>query len=91
MSNFTLLSTEEYINTLEDFTEEQIEAVRKVRDTYENMTWEQWLFLFEHGGVERKAKLKFKRTLWVNEDGEIYYLNKYRKQYQLMGVIKSEE
>jgi len=88
MGEFKLLSTEEYIQTLREYSQEQIEEIQRIRTKYENMTWEQYEFLFSHGAIERKAKLKKKRTLWVNDEGEIYYLNHYKKTYQLMGIIK---
>lgn len=79
---------ETYILKLKDYSHEQIENVRKVRSTFEPMSYEQFQFLFQQGVVERMVKLKKPRTLWVDEEGGIHFLNHWRKWYQQVGKFK---
>jgi len=74
------------------YTEEQISAVKEIRENpeYEYMTPEQFRFLFLNGIVKRTRKLKKPRVLLT--DGEkIFYLDHYVKEYRFCGYFKNEE
>jgi len=84
-------SLEDYLKRLKDYSTEQLEEVKRIRGGCEYMSWEQYNFLTEHGAINKKINLKKPRTLWVNETGEIFYLNHYTKSYQLVGNLKNSE
>jgi len=91
MSEFKLLSTEDYLKTLTDYTEEQKEEVRNFRGSMDYMSWEQFNFLFQQKIVERFAKLKRPRTMWVdNISGKIWYLNHYHKKFVICAKFVEE-
>lgn len=86
---YTKLETEEYIKTLRDYTEEQIENVRKVRNEWEEMNFQQYQLLFEQGVIRRLKKLKKPRSLYFCEETNgLYYLNHYHKHYIKMAEFK---
>lgn len=82
---------EEYLEKLKDYDQVQLDNVRKVRTTFQYMTFEQFQFLFAQGVVERFVKLRKPRTLWVDDSGEIHYLNHYRKWYQCVGKFREAD
>jgi len=78
------LETEEYLLTLEKrgYTEEEIENVRKVRDEWDYMPYEQYKLLIEQGLLKRTVKLKFPRSIWFCEEtGGFYYLNHWSRHF----------
>lgn len=72
------------------YTDEELEEIKKVRENYEPMTFEQFTFLFQQKIVKRKIKLKKPRNLFVSEQGEIFYLNHRNKQYEMMAFFPNE-
>lgn len=74
-----------------DYTEEQIEAVKIIRETYEPCEFEQFKELHKQGVVYRTIKLKKPRHLYVSEDGKFYYLSHYYKSYMFIGFFKTEQ
>jgi hypothetical protein len=82
---------ESYLEKLTEYNQEQLDNVKKIRTTYDYMTFEQWQFLLQQGVVERFVKLKKPRTLWLDENGFIHYLNHYRKWYQCVGKFKETD
>lgn len=80
---------ESYLARLQDYSEEQIENVRKIRTEWEMMTFEQFNFLYDQKVVERTVKLKTPRHLFVSPEGGIYYLNHYHKWYNKIGQFKN--
>jgi len=88
--NYNPKTTEDYLNTLKDYSEEQLENVRRVRDTHQYMSFEQYKMLLEQKQLKRHLKLKQPRTLWVNEEGEIFYLSHYFKQFIKMAEFLPE-
>lgn len=83
---------EKYKSRLESFnyTEEQVESVRLIRESFEHMTFEQFDLLFRQGIIKRKAKLKKPRNLFT--DGEtVLYLSHYHKKYVECGEFINQE
>lgn len=73
------------------YTEEQLEEIKKFREDYEPMTFEQFTFLFQQKVIQRTRKLKRPRNLSVCPEGKIWFLNHYNKKMEWCGVFKSEE
>ena len=77
---------EQYKEMLEKFnyTEEQIESVRLIRENYDVMTAEQFRFLLLSGVIKRTVKNKKARNYYTNGE-DIIYLNHHLKQFQVAG------
>lgn len=92
MENYKRLSWEDYKGKLEDFgyTQEQISAVKEIRETVEQISKEQFDFLVQTKVITRTRKLKKVRSLYVVED-KIFYLDHYEKAYRYCGYFKDEE
>jgi hypothetical protein len=75
---------EDYKQMLEryGYTEEQISAVKEIRENpnYEYMSPEQFRFLHLNGIIKRTRKLKKLRT-YLTDGDKVYYLDHYYKQY----------
>lgn len=89
-------SWQDYEKILQKFgyTEEQISAVKEVResDKYEHVTFEQFSELVAQGVVVRTRKLKKKkRNLYIGEDGKFLYLNHFNKRWEWIGNFPPEE
>lgn len=85
-------SWEEYQKILKKFgySEEQISAVKEIRENLDHCTFEQFTELFQQGLIVRTRKLKKKRNLYT--DGEkFYYLDHYERKYCWNGYFKNEE
>jgi hypothetical protein len=74
-----------------DYTQEQIEAVRIVREEAEQVPNEMFDELVRLGVIERTRKLKKKRSLYVLQDGKIVYLEHFNKQLEWCGYFKERE
>ena len=72
------------------YEEEKIETIIEARNSSNYLTFEQFDFLFRKGAIERTVKLKTPRNIF-EKDGEFFYLNHYRKEFQMCGKFKSEE
>lgn len=70
-----------------DFSEEVIEAILEQRDSMEYCTSDMFNELVRQGVVKRTRKLRANRSLYVNTDGYIMYLEYYRKQYNYCGYF----
>lgn len=73
-----------------DYTPEEIEAVKEVRESenYQHVTFEQFSELVSQKVVIRTRKLKKKkRNLFLGEDGRFYYLNHFRKDWEWIGCF----
>lgn len=83
---------EQYKELLEklEYTEEQIECVKEVREKYDYMSAEQFRFLFLSGVIKRTVKNKKPRSYYTNGE-DILYLNHYVKQFQKAGFFTNEE
>ena len=88
---FTRYEWQEYKEMLEryDYTEEQLEAVRLIRETAEEVTKDQYDFLVQTGIISRTRKLKKIRTLYVFED-KVWYLCHFNKRYEWCGQFINE-
>ena len=90
---FQRYNWEQYKELLEryGYTEEQIEQVRIFRENPENeqITWEQFRFLFLNGIIKRTRKLKKIRTLYVSDD-KVWYLDHHVKAYRYCGEFVNE-
>lgn len=75
-----------------NYTEEQISAVKEIRENpeYELMSPEQFDFLWRQGVIKRTRKLKKPRSLIVVGD-KIMYLEHYEKRYCWCGEFVNEE
>ena len=85
---YTRYSWKEYKEMLEryNYTQEQIEAVREIRETAEQITKDQYDFLVQTGIISRTRKLKKIRTLYVFED-KVWYLEHYNRRYEYIGFF----
>lgn len=81
---------QEYKELLErySYNEEQIEAVRLIREKCDVMTSDQFRFLLLSGTIKRLIKNKKPRNYYVNEQGEIFSLNHYLKGFVKAGYFK---
>ena len=88
---FVRYDWEKYKEMLEryDYTEEQLEAVRLIRETAEEVTKDQYDFLVQTGIISRTRKLKKIRTLYVFED-KVWYLCHFNKRYEWCGQFINE-
>ena len=94
MAEFRRYDWEEYKELLKKYgyTDEQIEEVKKFRENPKNeqITWEQFRFLFLNGVIKRTRKLKKIRTLYVFDD-KVWYLDHYVKSYRYCGEFVNKE
>jgi Ca2+-binding EF-hand superfamily protein len=91
MEEGTKMPWEQYQEKLKsfDYTEEQIEAVKEIRENCELMTFEQFTFLISVGAITRTAKLRKARNMY-DKDGKLWYLNHYNKQWNYAGFWNAE-
>jgi len=68
----------------------QIETIIEARNSSNYLTFEQFDFLYRQGAIERTAKLRKPRNIF-EKDGEFFYLNHYKKEFEMCGKFKSEE
>ena len=89
---FVRYNWEQYKEMLEryNYTQEQIEAVREIRETAEQITKDQYDFLVQTGIISRTRKLKKTRTLYVFED-KVWYLCHFNKKYEWCAKFVNEE
>ena len=89
---YTRYNWQEYKEMLEryDYTEEQLEAVRLIRETAEEVTKDQYDFLVQTGIISRTRKLKKIRTMYVF-DSKVWYLDHYSKAYCYCATFTDEE
>ena len=89
---FVRYSWKEYKEMLEkyDYTQEQVEAVREIRETAEQITKDQYDFLVQTGIISRTRKLKKIRTMYVF-DNKVWYLDHYSKAYCYCATFTDEE
>lgn len=80
----------EHLNKI-GFSEEETDKVKTFIDTHEHCTFEQFQELFKQGIVVRTLKLKKPRNLYVCENGNFWYLNKVRKEFNYIGYFKNGE
>ena len=89
---YTRYNWQEYKEMLEryDYTEEQLESVRLIRETAEEVTKDQYDFLVQTGIISRTRKLKKIRTMYVF-DSKVWYLDHYSKAYCYCATFTDEE
>lgn len=89
---YTRYNWQEYKEMLEryDYTGEQLESVRLIRETWDCMTNDQFRFLFLSGVIKRLIKNKKARNYYVNEQGEIFSLNHHLKKFEKAGYFVEE-
>lgn len=87
---YKILELEDYLKLpyIDELPQEVKEEIRRVRSSYEYMTPEQFDFLFKQGVVARTQKLRKPRSLWVCDEGRIWYFNIYNKTYNYIGYFK---
>lgn len=83
----------DYKSMLEHFgyNQEEILAVKEIRENYELMSWEMYQELVKQEILVRTQKLKKPRSLYVSKDGKVLYLNHYYKKYNYCAMFKDEE
>lgn len=69
------------------FKEDEIEVILEQRASMESCTVEMFKELVRQGAIKRTRKLRANRSLYVNEDGYVMYLEYYRKQYNYCGYF----
>ena len=85
---FTRYDWEQYKEMLEkyNYTQEQISAVKEIREKYDYMTNEQFRFLFLTGIIKRVLKNKKPRSYYT--DGkDVLYLNHHSRQFEKVGFF----
>ena len=91
MEEYKRIDWEDYKEMLEryGYTEEQISAVKEIRENpnYEYMSPEQFRFLHLNGIIKRTRKLKKLRTYLVDLEGKVLYLDHYYKRYNHAGYF----
>ena len=89
---FTRFNWEQYKEMLEkyDYTQEQVESIREIRETAEQITKDQYDFLVQTGIISRTRKLKKIRTMYVI-DNKVWYLCHFNKRYEWCGEFVNEE
>ena len=91
--NFKRIPWNEYKERLLIFgyDQDQILEVKKIRENpeIEQITWEQFRFLFLNGILRRTRKLKKIRTLYVFDD-KVWYLDHHVKGYRYCGEFIEE-
>jgi len=87
MEEGTKMPWEQYQEKLKsfDYTEEQIEAVKEIRENCELMTFEQFTFLISVGAIRKTCKLRKPRNLYDYE-GKLLYLNHFNKEWNYAGI-----
>jgi hypothetical protein len=94
MEEYKRIDWEDYKQMLEryGYTEEQISAVKEIRENpnYEYMSPEQFRFLHLNGIIKRTRKLKKLRTYLVSPEGKVLYLDHFYKQYNHAGYFLNE-
>lgn len=85
---FTRFNWEQYKEMLESYgyNEEQISAVKEIRETAEEITKDQFDFLVQTKIISRTRKLKKIRTLYVFDD-KVWYLEHFNKRYEWCGFF----
>ena len=83
----------DYKSMLEHFgySEDEILAVKEIRENYELMPWEMYQELIKQGVLVRTQKLKKKRSLYVRSEGKVWYLNHWLKEYKFCAMFRDEE
>lgn len=75
-----------------DYTQEQIDAVKIVRENAEQIPNEMFDELVRQGAIKRTRKLKKVRSLYVLDgDNRVYYLEHWNKRVEWCGKFKDEE
>ena len=67
------------------YSEEDINTALEFRDSCQHMTFEQFTQLHLSGVIKRMVKLKQKRNIYLDESGDLFYLNDYNKKYEQCG------
>ena len=82
---------EQYKEMLQKFnyTEEQLESVRLIRETWDCMTNDQFRFLFLSGVIKREVKNKKPRNYYTNGK-DVVYLNHHLKKFEKAGFFVEE-
>lgn len=88
---YTRYNWQEYKEMLEKFnyTEEQLESVRLIRETWDCMTNDQFRFLFLSGVIKREVKNKKPRNYYTNGE-DVVYLNHHLKSFEKAGFFVEE-
>lgn len=92
MKEFKRYDWEEYVNKILlklDYSQEQIDEIKDIRENWEVMTTEQFRFLFLAGIIKRTVKLKKTRTLYTDGD-TVLYLNHHNKRFEQVGYFIEE-
>ena len=87
------IPTQEYLKTnkVKDLPQEVKDEIKRVRDSYDFMPWDMFEELFKQRLIKRTIKLKHPRSLWVCEEGKIWFFNFYYKSFNFCGFFHTEE
>lgn len=71
------------------YTEEQISAVKEIRETLDHCPFEMYKELITQGAIKRTIKLKKPRNIFT--DGEkFYFLSHWHKEYRYCAFFPNE-
>lgn len=90
---YTPIEIEKYLELpyIKELSDEIKTEIRKVRTTWDYMSWPMYQMLVEQGALKRFRKLKKPRSLYVSEEGFIYYFCTYNKAFNYAAAFKNEE
>ena len=93
METYKPIPIEEYLETskVKDLPQEVKDEIKRVRTSYDFMPWDMFEELFKQRLINRTIKLKHPRSLWVCEEGKIWFFNFYHSSFNFCGFFHTEE
>ena len=93
METYKPIPIEEYLETskVKDLSQEVKDEIKRVRTSYDFMPWDMFEELFKQRLINRTIKLKHPRSLWVCEEGKIWFFNFYHSSFNFCGFFHTEE
>lgn len=93
METYKPIPIEEYLETskVKDLPQEVKDEIKRVRTSYDFMPWDMFEELFKQRLINKTIKLKHPRSLWVCEEGKIWFFNFYHSSFNFCGFFHTEE
>lgn len=90
---YKLHSVDEYLalSSIKHLSDEIKEEIRRVRTEYDHLPWEMYQMLTSQQAIVRTRKLRQPRSLWVCNEGKIWYFCKYHNKWNYCAMFKEEE
>ena len=91
--SYQKLEIEDYLNLpkIKDLPQEVKDEIRRVRTEFQYMSYEMFHELLLQRQICRTRKLKYARSIWVDEQGTMWYFNHYHSKFEFCGYFHSEE